>query len=144
MISTISFELDLSGSYPIYIPKASSLGGLKRLVRPNQARLFEPANQCRYCGTFWGSNHDAHGRACLTSTCLACGAVVCQGEGLGQGTCPVCYRGWLTNWHHGYDQKCGYKNCNEEAVADQARVGRACKKHLKDLNPNFEGWVEVD
>lgn len=59
--------------------------------------------------------------------CLACGAQVCACHGMARGQCPVCFRGFLSNYYKA--QPCGYKGCTSHAVAAVPRVKRACLEH---------------
>lgn len=61
--------------------------------------------------------------------CIACGTPVCACEGIGRGQCPVCYRGLLTGYSGAGNRRCGYKGCNNLAVASSPRVGYACYHH---------------
>jgi hypothetical protein len=71
-----------------------------------------------------------HSFACprqAAQVCLACGTRVCACHGTARGTCPVCYRGYLSGWYR--PVACGYRGCTALAVAESPRVGRACLHH---------------
>jgi hypothetical protein len=76
--------------------------------------------QCRYCG---------HGGTdCRPAVCLLCGTRQCSSSS----TCKVCHVGWLPGWSRGgtaEGKQCGYKGCELDAVANVARVKRACLEH---------------
>lgn len=111
-----------------------------RWVRVNQARIFEPAQQCRYCGTFWGGAGD-----CKATVCMACGASQCMGNGLGNGQCSLCYVGLLPGWS-GSDGTCTYKGCGSLAVARGRGRKKICAVHAahqKIGQPNYDGWHQV-
>jgi hypothetical protein len=58
---------------------------------------------------------------------MACATLVCACHGLAPGTCPVCYRGFLSQY---YGKKtCGYEGCGCLAVAESPRVKRPCFDH---------------
>ena len=74
--------------------------------------------------------HVLHAYGCpqqATQVCLACGTQVCACHGLARGQCPVCYRGFLSQYYR--PVKCGYKGCDKLAVAASPRVKRACLEH---------------
>lgn len=74
-----------------------------------------------------------HSWNCLqqaTQLCLACNTRICACHGIGNGQCPVCYRGFLTQYYK--PMACGYKGCTENAVAKSPRVERACLKHATE------------
>lgn len=62
--------------------------------------------------------------------CLACEVPQCKAST----TCRACIRGWLPGWSRGMGRPehklCGYKGCDNPAVADAPRVGRVCQPHL--------------
>jgi len=110
---------------------------------------------CRYCGTMWGMQPDHTGHvACPPTTCLACGSRQCMGNGLGHGTCSICYIGLLPGWS-GTDRPCSYKGCNEKAIALVGHGSHAyrCRTHLergkylgyvsKRLAERGSAWVET-
>ena len=84
-----------------------------------------PWPQCRYCGR--AQSHD-----CKPVECLACGSRQCHGNGSRDGTCAVCYFGYLPGWGRSLSGGvCGYKTCPRVAVARAPRVGQACSEHIK-------------
>ena len=95
-----------------------------RYVRKDR-RIYD-FSLCKACGTAWGGYPSKY---CPRSTCLACSTPQCLGNGLGGGTCSICYRGLLPGWS-GTDKPCGYKGCGERAVSEAPRVRYVCKSHL--------------
>lgn len=78
-----------------------------------------------------------------------------MGNGLGSGTCSICFFGLLPGWGHGYNLKCGYKGCSAEPVARGIR-GKSfvCVNHFnlqhgadylsKRLEDRNKEWVLVE
>lgn len=91
-------------------------------------RRVSQDSHCQLCGGCYGicSNEP---RVHKPATCKACGTPQCWTNGLSRGTCSVCLVGLLDSFS-GHNKKCGYKGCENEAVALAPRVGRACKDHL--------------
>jgi len=82
------------------------------------------APRCRYCGL--AQSHD-----CQPVSCAACGSRQCHGHGGANGTCAVCYVGYLPGWGRpDAERLCGYKGCGGEAAAIAPRVRRVCRAHL--------------
>lgn len=74
---------------------------------------------CRYCGR-------AQANDCARAQCLACGNYVCHGGG---STCPLCFFGLIPGWSGVGQRVCGYKECDNKAVARAPRVGFVCLTH---------------
>jgi len=94
-----------------------------RWVR-RDARIYSYGMPCSYCGTHWGG----YPNGCPVATCLACDTPQCLGNGLGRGTCGVCYLGLLPGWS-GSNRGCGYKGCHDRAIAMAPRMGHVCASH---------------
>ena len=122
-----------------------------RWVRKNRV-IYQDGRikACRLCGSCYGVESDGK---CRPTTCLACGSVQCMSNGLSNGTCSICYHGLLPGWS-GNDQKCGYKGCEEKAVARAPRGKKfCCAKHFQRahghpveeyLKDRSLFWVEVE
>jgi hypothetical protein len=95
-----------------------------RFVR-KERRVYD-FSLCRLCGSAGGCSAPR----CSRAVCLACGTPQCHSNGLGNGTCGVCYVGLLPGWS-GSDRPCGYKGCGERAVARAPRVGLCCRQHMQ-------------
>jgi len=72
--------------------------------------------------------------------CLACNAQVCACYGSARGTCPICYRGFLSNYYA--PKQCGYKGCTAHAVATTPRVGQACLSHAVERG-NYKPPIDL-
>lgn len=92
---------------------------------------------CSICGTGWGAAPGAarQGATCKPSTCAACGSIVCQSHGLGNGRCPICLIGLLSGWG-GNNRPCRYKGCQARAVALDGRW-HVCAAHLERRRPGY-------
>lgn len=84
---------------------------------------------CKYCGRIGVGRSD--NCDCPVVACLLCGARQCHGNGGTNGTCSICYNGWLPGWSRrgGGAIPCGYVKCELPAVADAPRVGCVCSGH---------------
>lgn len=91
-----------------------------------------PWPQCRYCGR--AQNHD-----CKIATCDLCGSPQCFGNGSGDGTCNVCFYGYLPGWSGYSSRTCGYKGCNKHAIAKAPRVKDVCKDHAPRVKIRLSG-----
>lgn len=123
----------------------------QRYVRRN--RRIDDYSGCCMCGTCWGAAIGAakQGAMCAPSTCMACGSRQCQGNGLSNGRCSVCYVGLLPGWS-GNDGYCQYKGCSHKAVACDGKW-YVCAEHLERRKPGYvaaqlsqrdKGWTLVD
>lgn len=104
-----------------------------RYVRKD-ARVYEHS-LCKRCGAAGGCDRDG----CREATCLACGTTQCSSNGLGRGTCAVCFCGMLPSWsgcHPG--QSCSYKGCQGHAVAFGRGGKKVCREHLLRQRPTFD------
>jgi hypothetical protein len=77
--------------------------------------------QCRFCGRA--------GQDCPPAACLLCGTIQCFGNGSAQGTCSVCYHGYIPGGGRSYHDRCGKKRCDEPAASKAPRVGQVCVGH---------------
>lgn len=81
------------------------------------------------------------------AVCLACSTPQCSANP----SCVACLHGWLPGWSRGYQwdgdrnvvDRCGYKKCDQPAVADAARVGRVCAAHLDRAKENGRPLADV-
>ena len=104
---------------------------------------------CLICGGSYGICSGER-RAHRPSKCLACGSLQCWTHGLGHDTCGICLVGLLDAFS---PQRCRYKGCTQEAVAEVPRKGFACSLHLaksrtdtrimKYLDERSQHWEEV-
>ena len=103
---------------------------------PRDRRIYEHSC-CSICGTGWGGAPGAarQGATCKASTCAACGSIVCQSHGLGNGRCPICFVGLLSGWG-GNDKPCRYKGCEARAVAADG-AWHVCAAHLERRKPDY-------
>lgn len=97
-----------------------------RWVRKD-VRIYD-FSHCKACGVACG-DAKTHGGYCSVTTCLACGSPQCMQAGGSNGQCGICYHGLLVGWS-GWKKVCGYKGCNEQAVAAVPGKRYACKEHL--------------
>jgi hypothetical protein len=104
-----------------------------RYVRKN--RSVYDFSLCKVCGAAGGC--DSHG--CTTITCLWCGTPQCSSNGLGNGTCAICFHGFLPIWSGCQSgQPCAYKGCKETAVGRFPRKGKVCATHAERiLGPEY-------
>ncbi len=94
---------------------------MARYVKAVRMRETEDPEACRYCGTRYGVDTDEEGRkACRATSCLGCGVRVCMSNGLGSGSCPVCYFGLLAGWS-GAIGPCQRVRCDNVRVALERR-----------------------
>lgn len=105
-------------------------GATGRYVSKDWRRHAQP-NGCAWCGSGVDGTH-------RPTTCLACGVTQCHAH---HSECRACFYGWLPGWSRGYvwaddgstrnvAGRCGYKGCENPAVAKAPRVGRVCADHL--------------
>lgn len=87
--------------------------------------------QCAYCGRA--------GEECKRAVCLLCETPQCFKNGAGDGTCSICGYGWLPGWSRASGRTCGYKGCEDEAIADVPRVKRACAGHIDRVKVQVYG-----
>lgn len=105
---------------------------IMRYVRKN--RLIYDFSCCKLCGTGWG-NYPT--KQCPQTICLLCGSPQCLVNGLGNGTCGICFHGLLPGWG-GNDKICSFKNCKNSAVARGKNGKRyVCKEHFDYQFPNY-------
>jgi hypothetical protein len=121
------------------------IGGDNRAVsggwgyRAEDQRRNAVAWGCSYCGTAWGQRN-ATGY-CEKTVCLACETPQCMGNGLARGQCGFCYHGILPGWS-GSNRPCGYKGCEERAVAACSRVRYACAAHIASRQPDVQRAID--
>ena len=92
---------------------------------------------CQACGSHHGGT-TLEGFAaigiqsmCKVSTCLVCETPQCSSNGLGSGSCSICYIGMLTGWA-GTGGTCQRVHCNRDAVG-RYRRRKLCRQHLKPV-----------
>jgi len=111
---------------------------MKRYVRVNGIPIFEPKQQCPYCGSFVCNKRVA--------ICKCCNSPQCHGNALGNGQCGICLVGLLPDWS-GSNGKCTYKACGKEAVARGRGRKYVCSDHAAHQGigkPNFTGWKIIE
>lgn len=81
--------------------------------------------QCSYCGR-------AQANDCRRAQCLACGSYVCLGD---SSNCPLCLIGIIPGWS-GSNRPCGYKHCDQPAVAKADRIHSTCAGHVRRAKSN--------
>lgn len=102
-------------------------------------RVTRDDHGCPWCGWWGGVNR---GQPHEYIECLACGVPQCRSHP----ECRACLVGWLPGWSRnwgGQDALCGYKGCDNDAVAKAPRVGRVCATHLARPKVNGETLADV-
>lgn len=108
---------------------------MKRFIRKNYLTWNGAVNSCRLCGSYTIVPPEVE---CRPTTCLWCGSRQCMSNGLGNGTCSICFHGLLPGWSGTEGKICSFKNCNQPAIA-RGRQGKkyVCKDHVEHQFPGY-------